>query len=158
MKKGFLSCLLLLSFLCTTRAQEKLPTAAKGSIDRIENLKSQYVTSRNIDIWLPEGFSKDKKYAVLYMHDGQMLYDSEVTWNKQSWEVDEVAQELIDAKKVQDFIVVGIWNGGSTRHADYYPNKPFQKLSTKDLNEIKKQPKSAHFNHNPIYLILYGRV
>lgn len=40
-----------------------------------------------------------KKYAVLYMQDGQMLFDSSVTWNRQEWKVDEIAGQLIKEKK-----------------------------------------------------------
>ena len=77
---------------------------------RISDFKSQFVTPRNIDVWLPEDYSKTKKYAVLYMQDGQMLYDPDLTWNKQSWNVEETVAELIKSKKIQNTIVVGIWN------------------------------------------------
>ena len=77
-----------------------------------------------MEVWLPEGYSTNKKYAVLYMHDGQMLYDANTSWNKQSWDVDDVATKLMHEGKVKDFIVVGIWNGGKTRHSDYFPQKP----------------------------------
>jgi predicted alpha/beta superfamily hydrolase len=63
---------------------------SSGSVQRIENFKS-HIDHRNIDVWLPEGYSDKHKYAVLYMHDGQSLYDAEITWNKTSLEVDEIA-------------------------------------------------------------------
>lgn len=62
------------------------------------------------------------------MHDGQMLYDSNATWNKQAWEVDDVVTRLNQEKKIRDFIVVGVWNSGPGRHADYFPQKPFESL------------------------------
>ncbi|NTW25975.1 MAG: hypothetical protein HGA37_14855, partial [Lentimicrobium sp.] len=62
---------------------------ASGSIKRFRNLQSMYVDARNIDVWLPDGYTEHKKYAVLYMHDGQMLFDSTINWNKQEWGVDE---------------------------------------------------------------------
>ena len=70
----------------------------------ISNFKSQFIDARNIDIWLPDNYSNNEKYAVLYMHDGNMLYDAESTWNKQAWEVDEVAGKLISEGKTQKFI------------------------------------------------------
>jgi len=106
-----------------------------GKIERIENFKSAFVTERNIDVWLPEGYSSEKKYAVLYMHDGHMLFDESITWNKQSWNVDDVVSKLLKQGKVRDFIVVGIWNGGKTRHSDYFPQKPFESL-TNDEQEL----------------------
>ena len=60
------------------------------------------------------------------MHDGQMLFDAATTWNKQAWDVDDVVADLTKNKKINDLIVVGIWNGGESRHADYFPQKPFE--------------------------------
>ena len=110
----------------------QLPAPSSGRIIRHENFPSAYVASRNIDVWLPEGYSDKKKYAVLYMEDGQMLFDSTITWNKQEWGVDETLTELMKAKKIQDCIVVGIWNGGRSRHAEYFPQKPFESLSKQE--------------------------
>jgi enterochelin esterase-like enzyme len=58
-----------------------------------------------------------------------MLFDSEITWNKQSWEVDEVAGKLINENKTKKFIVVGIWNNGQKRHVEYFPKKPYENLT-----------------------------
>ena len=115
---------------------QELPKVTSGNVERIENFASKFVTQRNIDAWLPSDYSKSKKYAVLYMHDGQMLYDAEQTWNKQAWEVDEVMAKLKAAQQIQDVIVVGIWNGGETRHFDYFPQKPFEMLTQKQQDSI----------------------
>lgn len=103
-------------------------TISAGKLERIENFKSKYISPRNVDVWLPDGYDKNKKYAVLYMHDGQMLFDSEVTWNKQEWAVDEAMSKLIKEGKIKETIVVGIWNDGKSRYADYFPQKAFEKL------------------------------
>lgn len=108
------------------KKQNQKPVA--GKIDLYPDFKSNYVTARNVEVWLPENYNPKKKYAVLYMHDGQMLYDASTTWNKQAWDVDDIATKLMQEGKVQDFIVVGVWNGGKTRHADYFPQKPFESL------------------------------
>ena len=115
-------------------AQDPFPEVVVGKIERIEDFHSQFVTSRNIDIWLPEDYSDTTKYSVLYMHDGQMLYDPEKTWNKQAWNIDDVASELFKANSIKEFIVVGIWNGGPSRHSDYFPQKPFEVLSDVEKN------------------------
>lgn len=107
---------------------QPLPKVEKGTIERIEKLPSKYVDARNIDVWLPAGYTPHKKYAVLYMQDGQMLFDSTTTWNKKSWDVDKTISRLIDEGKLQDLIVVGVWNGDKSRHADYFPQKPFESL------------------------------
>jgi enterochelin esterase-like enzyme len=63
------------------------------------------------------------------MQDGQMLFDSSITWNKQEWGVDETLSRLMQNNQIRDCIVVGIWNGGQRRHAEYFPQKPFEALS-----------------------------
>ena len=120
-------CFFLLANQFESLAQ--LPKPSYGRIERIENFSSKYVPARNVDVWLPNNYSATKKYAVLYMQDGQMLFDSSITWNKQEWGVDETLTQLIQQKKIKDCIVVGIWNGGKSRHAEYFPQKPFEALS-----------------------------
>ena len=119
------------------------PTVSSGKIVRHENFSSVHITARHVDVWLPEGYDNNTgDYAVLYMHDGQMLFDSANTWNHQEWGIDETAGQLIKAKKVKPFIVVGIWNGGVTRHADYFPQKPFESLSDSVRQKLYKSLRS----------------
>lgn len=117
---------LLVSY--AVNAQEKIPVVTKGSIKRFDQFPSKYITARNVDVWLPEGYDPLKKYDVLYMHDGQMLFDSSMTWNGQEWGVDEIVSALLEQKKIRPLIVVGIWNGGAARHAEYCPQKPMNNL------------------------------
>ncbi len=121
-----------------------------GTVKRLEKFASRYVDARNIDIWLPEGYSAKKKYAVLYMHDGQMLFDASTTWNKQEWMVDEVAGKLTKKGNVRDFIVVGVWNNGDYRHSEYYPQKTLTELpnETRDFiikNSLKDKPQADNY-------------
>jgi predicted alpha/beta superfamily hydrolase len=138
MKKLLVLLLYLLSVNAFTQTaiRHPLPRVVSGTIQRIENFQSKFVDARNIDIWLPEGYNANEKYAVLYMHDGQALYDSTTTWNHQEWGVDDIAGELIRQKKVQPFIVVGIWNSDAKRHIDYFPQKPFEALSSSQQDSI----------------------
>mgnify|MGYP000730540707 CR=1 FL=1 len=136
--KPFFLFLLLTNLV---NAQE-LPNVSSGTIERIENFQSKFVTPRNVDVWLPDNYSSTKQYNVLYMHDGQMLFDANQTWNKQAWEVDEVMAKLIASDKCQDIIIVGIWNGVTTRHYDYFPQKAFEMLSAKQQDSIYKLDRS----------------
>jgi enterochelin esterase-like enzyme len=138
MKKFIFLLLFSMLFAFDTIAQT-LPEVTSGSITKIENFKSNFTPDTNIIIWLPENYSTKKKYAVLYMHDGQMLFDSNTTWNKQAWEVDEVASQLMKEGKIQDCIVIGIENNGTTRHATYFPQKPFESLTTEQREYVNKQ-------------------
>jgi enterochelin esterase-like enzyme len=97
------------------------PTA--GRIERLAAFPSKYVAARNVDIWLPPGYGAGTRYDVLYMHDGQMLFDPRATWNKKSWDVAGKLAQLIEAGRARPTIVVGIWNNGAMRHAEYFPEK-----------------------------------
>ena len=125
------------------KAQNALPKVVSGKIERIENFQSRYISERNIDIWLPEDYNDAIKYAVLYMHDGQMLFDGEQSWNKQAWDIDDIASDLLSNNKVKNFIVVGIWNGGQTRHQDYFPQKPFDQLRQIEKDTVIAQLQRA---------------
>jgi len=128
---------LMISF--QTFTQNTLPKVVSGTIERLQNFQSEYITSRNIDIWLPEGYSDTIKYSVLYMHDGQMLFDSDITWNKQAWDIDDVSTNLFKNKNIKNFIVVGIWNDRETRHTDYFPQKPYEILNQAEKDSIDFQ-------------------
>ena len=121
----------------TNLFSQQVPKVESGKIIRIEKLASKYIESRTIDIWVPEGYNKNNKYAVLYMQDGQMLYDSNITWNKKSWEIDKRIGQLIKERKIKNTIVVGIWNGDKKRHSEYFPQKPFENLSAAEKDTIR---------------------
>lgn len=125
---------LIVLFTSIVSAQQLKVTS--GRVQRFPDFKSEYTAARTIDVWLPDGYSNQETYAVLYMHDGQGLYDPETTWNKQAWEVDETAGKLIATQQVQKFIVVGITSLPLTRHSDLFPQKPFESLSQKQQDSI----------------------
>jgi len=96
---------------------------SSGQVIRHIQFDSEYVDPRNIDVWLPYDYSTDKKYAVIYAHDGQMLFDASATWNNQTWAIDKALARLVLNKSIRDCIVVGIWNNGDKRHAEYFPKR-----------------------------------
>ena len=108
------------------------PVVGVGRIERLDNFPSRFVEARPIDVWLPSDYSPLKRYAVLYMHDGQGLFDAEQAWNKQVWNVHLALSKLMQEGKVQDTIVVGIPNGGKHRYSEYYPNK-YLELAPQDV-------------------------
>jgi enterochelin esterase-like enzyme len=120
--------LLFLIFMSMTGYAQEVKVST-GKVIHLTNVMSAYVDQRNVDIWLPEGYDGKEKYAVLYMHDGQMIYGHETTWNNQSWEVHQTASQLMADNKTQKFIVVGIANNGLKRHQEYFPRKPFEMLT-----------------------------
>jgi len=122
-----------------THAQSGIPTVRSGQIVRFASFKSKFVAERNVDVWLPDGFNPSKRYAVVYMQDGQMLFDSSGNWVKQEWGVDETFGRLLNEKKIRDCIVVGIWNTNDHRYGDYFPEKPFNILSESEKGIIRIQ-------------------
>ncbi len=116
---------------------------ASGILQRVDSFASKYIVARTVDIWLPEGYSKKKEYNVLYMHDGQNLFDATTSWNNQEWKVDEWASDLMKTDSIKDVIVVGIHNIPKLRFLDYYPEKAFDYLDQKNkdslLEDSKKQ-------------------
>jgi enterochelin esterase-like enzyme len=135
--------ILIICFEARCQLQQNVPIVKSGRIDRINNFKSAWVESRIIDIWLPQGYSAENPLPVLYMQDGQMLYDAQQTWNKQSWDIDDIASALIEQGQMRPCIIVGIWNSGSGRHADYFPEKPFMNMNAIQKDTITAQLRRA---------------
>jgi predicted alpha/beta superfamily hydrolase len=140
-----------LSF-CTSVAvfAQPLPKVTSGTIERIANMPSKYVDARHVDVWLPDGYAPGRRYSVLYMHDGQMLFDASTTWNKQAWEVPATLSRLIREGRVPETIVVGIWNNDKFRHSEYFPEKflPFvaSKIRSQLIDEgLQGQPRSDRY-------------
>ena len=138
MTPKFASRLLALGLLLAPMAAwtADLPKVASGRIERLADFPSTQVPPRNVDVWLPDGYPNDAPYAVLYMHDGQMLFDAATTWNHQEWKADEVAAELIATGQTRPFIIVGIWNGGDARAVEYFPQKPLDRLAPSDRDAL----------------------
>ena len=133
MKTTSLIIFAMILWICTSGQQVKV---SSGRVQRFEHFPSKYVPARNIDVWLPDDYSPAKMYAVLYMHDGQMLFSSDSNWNHLEWNVDSTAAYLMRDKKIRDCIVVGIWNGGKLRHSEYFPQKPFESLTKEQQARI----------------------
>ncbi|WP_282148714.1 alpha/beta hydrolase [Algibacter lectus] len=119
---------------------------AGGTLLRMDSLASKYITPRPVDVWLPENYSENKKYAVLYMHDGQNLFDSTTTWNQQEWKVDEWGLKLVEEDIIKDFIVVGIHNIPEIRWQDLFPEKAINYLSEADKKAIISEAESRDFS------------
>jgi len=121
---------------------------AGGKLIRVASFPSENITPRPVDVWLPENYSSAKKYAVLYMHDGQNLFDATTTWNQQEWMIDENATKLMNEGTVKDFIVVGIHNIPKIRWQDLYPEKAMDFLSKEDKEAIYKEAEKSNFSTN----------
>lgn len=96
-----------------------------GVVERF-TVSSTHVTTRDIEVWLPPSYATDPDghYPVLYMHDGQNLFNPEQSkYAKWDWGVDEALTALIADERVPEVIVVGIHSDETTRNIDYFPQK-----------------------------------
>ena len=77
---------------------------------------------RHVEIWLPPGYEQnpDVRYPVLYMSDGQNLFDPRIANTGIDWGVDEVVVRLHEAGLIPPVIVVGVWSS-EYRGAEYSP-------------------------------------
>lgn len=104
------------------------PTApsldATGTTVSWRQVPSAHVPARDVDIWLPPGYAEnpDARYPVLYMHDGQNLFDPSLSYTGVDWGVDESMTRLAVAGRIEPAIVVGVWNTPA-RFEEYMPQK-----------------------------------
>ena len=97
-----------------------------GTIQRFENFPSKFLTPRHVDVWCPPGYSGDaERYPVIYMHDGQNLFEPISSIGGESWELDKAIARLMGAGTIRGAIVVGMWNHGDIRWREYMPQKPY---------------------------------
>ena len=117
---------MLPGFLRWAYAVHAPPIAATGTLVSYQDVPSAHVAARNVDVWLPPGYAENprKRYPVLYMHDGQNLFDPSLSFYSQTdWGVDEAMTKLIAEGRVREAIVVGVWNT-PLRLQEYMPRKP----------------------------------
>src|SRR3954454_438068 len=120
-------------------AQEKpqVPHVSAGKIVDLGVLRSKYADPRRVVVWLPSGYrAHGPKYAVLYMHDGQNLFDTATAGYGMEWQIDETLDRLIREKKVRPTIVVGIWNTPK-RLQEYVPSKAFNGLPAEYREKVR---------------------
>lgn len=98
--------------------------ATYGNLERIMIPSKHMSQTIPVDLWTPDGYPEQGvKYRVVYMNDGQMLFDREQAWNGQAWMADSTAHNLISKGRVAPYIIVGVHNFSATRTADYIPQK-----------------------------------
>lgn len=133
---GILALLIAIAAWYMRPPSNTIPTASRGTLERFPQFKSQFVPTRDVVVWLPEGYRTGDSCDVLYMHDGNMLFDATTTWNRQEWRVDEVMDSLIHAGKIRPCIVVGIYNTDD-RLTEYFPAKTWQHVAEADRKKAK---------------------
>ena len=103
-------------------------------IDPYPDFSSKYVKSRNIEVMLPPGYNENQSYDVIYMHDGQNVFNPETAYAGDAWEVDKAMRILIEENKIRPAIVVAIWNT-PLRMNEYMPAQPAEESRRRAIAE-----------------------
>jgi len=86
--------------------------------------------AHDLIVYLPPGYEEGphRTYPVLYMQDGQNLFDPNTSFIKgRTWEMREQADEVIEAGEVEPLVIVGIYNAGARRIAEYTHERDWQR-------------------------------
>lgn len=130
-----LSFILFLASFCSSRTNNPdkvIQPHVTGEVIIIPEFSSAVVAPRQIEIWLPPDYHEsENSYPVLYMHDGQNLFNPKTSYTGVDWDVDGTMTRLIETGKVRPAIVVGIWNT-ENRLGEYMPEKPVREAGTSD--------------------------
>jgi predicted alpha/beta superfamily hydrolase len=99
--------------------------AATGDL-RLHEFRSRFFRNgRFLRVWLPPGYDDAEnsvtRYPVLYLNDGQNLFEPSTSFTGVEWQVDETAERLIREGLIPPMIVVGIDNAGKDRLREYMP-------------------------------------
>ncbi len=87
-----------------------------------EDFESESIPPRDVLVLLPPDYEEsERQYPVLYMHDGQNLFDASTSFLGIEWEVDEALNRLVASGNIEPVIVVGIYNSGTRRLHEYTP-------------------------------------
>ena len=97
---------------------------------RFHELHSRiFRNTRMLRIWLPPRYdapgNETKLYPVLYLNDGQNLFDRATAFAGVEWQVDETADRLIRQEVIPPLIIVGIDNTQGDRIKEYLPYRSF---------------------------------
>ena len=97
-----------------------------GNIQQHPQFKSRILRNeRDVLVYLPPGYRRSprRRYPVLYLHDGQNVFDAATSYAGVEWGADESAQRLIEKKWIEPVIIVAAANTGESRIHEYAPTR-----------------------------------
>ena len=95
-----------------------------GDLRLIEAFRSDALDNqRDVLVWLPPGYEQDasRRFPVLYLHDGQNVFDTSTSFAGVEWGVDETADRLVHEGRIAPPIVVAINHSGAQRADEFAP-------------------------------------
>src|SRR5438270_11701292 len=111
-----------------------------GNIKRHRRFRSEILgNERDVLVYLPPGYRRflRTRYPVLYLHDGQNVFDAATAFAGIEWGVDETAQRLIRTNLIEPLIIVAVANTGEERIHEYAPT---QGIIDSNAKRTKRSP------------------
>lgn len=115
------------TFRRVLRLENRRAVIRPGRIERIHGFESKiFGNQREITIYLPAGYEEhpERRYPVLYLQDGQNLFDAERAYVPGNhWRVQEAADAALGERTASPMIIVGVDHAGPGRIDEYTPVK-----------------------------------
>jgi enterochelin esterase-like enzyme len=113
---------------CSAVASDVIRVEAAAGDLRLHKFRSRiFRNSRFLRVWLPPQYDEPenagKRYPVLYLNDGQNLFEPSTSFTGVEWQVDETADRLIRESQIPPMIIVGIDNAQKDRFREYMPHR-----------------------------------
>jgi predicted alpha/beta superfamily hydrolase len=119
----------LLALIAALIAQPAL-AGDQGRFLEYPNLAAAGLPNQRLSIWLPPGYDRsNRRYPVLYMHDGHNLFDPAKSNFNKVWAADMAMLKAVRSGKVEPHIIVGIWAPGKDRYRQYLPQSLYASAS-----------------------------
>ena len=100
--------------------------AGPGSLHKYEKYRSRFLPAeRDVIVYVPGVYdwNPQRRFPVLYLQDGQNLFDPGTSFAGVAWRVGETADRLIAEGKIQPLVIVGVYNTGKQRIREYTPSR-----------------------------------
>ncbi len=129
----------------TVTAWHNVKGGITGNTRLHQDLGREGIASRDIIVWLPPGYDVDtnKRYPVLYVHDGQNVFDPSTSYTLVDWQIDEHADSLITSGSMESIIVVAVNN--TTHRSDEYGDTDLGRRYLRFLAEDLKPMIDANY-------------
>jgi len=115
------------TFRRVLRLENRRSTIRPGRLERFPAFTSAILgNTREVTVYLPPGYDDktDQRYPVLYMQDGQNLFDAHRAFVPGNhWSLQEAADKAIGERTASPMIIVGIDHAGPARIDEYTPEK-----------------------------------
>jgi predicted alpha/beta superfamily hydrolase len=122
--------------------QERVTT---GQVELWRDVESRHgILKRHVIVWLPPEYAKEpeRRFPVLYMHDGQNVIDAALSFAGDEWGIDEAIVRLSSAGRLEPMIVVAPFNSAD-RHLEYWPYAKGPQYARFLVEELKPRVDSA---------------